>query len=853
MIAKRASFIFVLFLLFFARNIYSIDINIVKDLNTSAPSNSSWPTNLKSIGSVVFFAADDGIHGGEPWISNGTNEGTFLLKDISPGTISSSAGLFTHLGPYVYFISQSYPSNKSAAQLWRTDGTRDGTQMIMDGFTAVFNMVRFHEDLFFLVMDESRVTRLWKSNGTSQGTAPFGGPSIEGSMLFPAGNFLYFTGYQETTGPELWRTDGTSQGTILLADIRKGRDSSYPSIVRSFDNLIFFIANDGTHGSELWKSDGTVQGTRLIKDIASGSTSGVFNSSSPFSLRLGSFFYFPANDGIHGTELWKTNGNPEGTAMVSDIRPGGGSSSPVIKAVFKNYLYFAVTDSAHGQELWRTQGTAQSTALFKEIVPGSRGTSFGDFQVTDRLYFEASSSLWTSDGTNDGTKRIPKVVHTEYCSPTCFYFPLYRLGDSVIFASTGSSYLDVELWISSGTSATTHRIKDIRAGNAGSFPKPLAEIGGNLIFEVSPSESVHQLMRTDGTAGGTAPIMFGNAENATVIDGTLWFSSQADGQWSVYKMDQSYEPILLHIFNDYNTPGNFTKFKGEIYFSIINELWKTDGTLSGTVKIIELESGNDWFAISKLLVVDDKLFMLAGSNGNALWISDGSAPGTKLLRYFPVKVITKIPADPIIAIGSKVYFVGSSSNGTEQLWKSDGTKAGTVLVKTIGASWPTASIEKFVSLNNIIYFSAYTKDSTLWRSDGTAEGTFGIASPGDPPEIFVWNNSLYLNAYVNAPAGESHYSLFRSDGTASGTIELQKISAGPFTSNGNRLIFAGRDEEHGNELWMTDGTPQGTTLLKDIWPGYYSSEPNYLITTSTGIYFSADDGVHGDELFRLTP
>lgn len=826
---------------------------MVKDLNTSGPSNSSWPSSIKSIGNIAYFSADDGFHGGEPWITNGTGEGTFLLKDISPGATSSSAGLFTPLGSYVYFISETYHSNASAAQLWRTDGTTDGTQMILDGFYAVFNMVRFQDNLFLLVMDESRVIRLWKSDGTSQGTAPFGGPPVEGSMLVPAGNFLYFRGYQVTTGYELWRTDGTTQGTILLSDIRKGKDSSYPSNVRSFGNVIFFSANDGTHGSELWKSDGTTQGTRLIKDISPGSASGVFSFNAPFGLKLGPFFYFPANDGIHGTELWKTNGTPEGTALVADIRPGVGNSSPEIKAVFRNYLYFTATDSAHGQELWRTQGTAQSTALFKELVPATRGTSFGDFQVTDRLYFEAASGLWTSDGTNSRTIRIPKVLRTEYCDPTCSYFPLYRLGDSVIFPSTGSDYPDVELWISSGTATTTHRIKNIWVGNAGSFPQPLAEIGGNLIFELSPSESVHQLMRTDGTASGTVPIMSGGGENATVIDGILWFSSQTNGQWLLYKMDQSFEPKPLDVFNDYNAPANFTKFKGEIYFSIINELWKTDGTPSGTMKITELVSGKDWFAISKLLAVGDKLFILAASNGNALWTSDGSTGGTKLLRYFPVKLITKIPADPIIAIGSNVYFLGSSSNGTEQLWKSDGTKAGTVLVKTIGASWPPASIEKFVSLNNIIYFAAYTRDFTLWRSDGTAEGTFGIVSPGDPPDLLVWNNSLYLSAYVNAPDGESHWSFFRSDGTATGTVELQKISAGPFASNGSLLFFGGRDQQHGNELWMTDGTPQGTTLLKDIWPGYYSSEPGFLISTTTGIYFSANDGGHGDELFRLTP
>lgn len=823
---------------------------MVKDLNTSGPGHSSWPTNIKSIGNIAYFAADDGIHGGEPWITNGTNEGTFLLKDISPGGSSSSAGLFTPLGSYVYFISQTYPSNESAAQLWRTDGTADGTQMIMGGFSAIFNMVHFQANLFFLVMDENRVIRLWKSDGTSQGTAPFGEPPIGGSMLHPAGNFLYFIGYEESTGYELWRTDGTTQGTIRLADIRKGKDSSYLADVRNFGNLILFIANDGIHGSELWRSDGTSQGTRLVKDIAPGSANGVY---SPFGLRLGPFFYFPANDGTHGVELWKTNGTAEGTTMVADIRPGGGNSSPVVKAVFRNYLYFAATDSAHGQELWRTQGTPQNTVLFKEFVPGTKGRSLGDFQVTDRLYFEASDSLWTSDGTITGTIRIPKVVHTEHCDPTCSYFPLYGLGNSVIFPSTGSNYSDVELWISSGTAATTHRIKDIWIGNEGSYPQPLAEVGRNLIFEDSPSEYKYQLMRTDGTANGTVPIIPGDVENATVIDGTLWFSTKTNDQWSLYKMDQSFEPKLLGVFNDDYAPANFTKFKGAIYFSTLNQLWKSGGTPSGTVKIIELVSGRNWFGISKLLPVADKLFVLAGSNGNAIWVSDGSAAGTKLLRYFPVKHVTNVPADPIIAIGSSVYFLGTSQKGAEQLWKSDGTKAGTVLVKTIGARWPPASVSKFVSLDNIIYFAALKNDFVFWRSDGTREGTFETTLPKSAGDIITWNSSLYLTAYVNAAPGQSYWSFFRSDGTAEGTIELQKISAGSFTSGGNLLYFAGRDEDHGNELWITDGTPQGTTLLKDIWLGYYSSNPSFLLSTTTGIYFSANDGVHGDELFRLTP
>ncbi|HSP07291.1 MAG TPA: hypothetical protein VLR94_08945, partial [Acidobacteriota bacterium] len=235
-------------------------------------------------------------------------------------------------------------------------------------------------------------------------------------------------------------------------------------------------------------------------------------------------------------------------------------------------------------------------------------------------------------------------------------------------------------------------------------------------------------------------------------------------------------------------------------------------------------------------------------------VSDGTRSGTRLLKYFPVQHPTLIPGDALIAMGSNVYFIGSSQQGAEQLWKSDGTEAGTVLVKTIGSSWPIADITEFVLLNNVIYFGAYTKAGTLWRSDGTPEGTYAAAAPGDPPEIVAWNNTLYLSVYTYPPGTQPHWALFRSDGTASGTVELKDIYISFPVVWENRLFFAAMDTDRDTELWTTDGTSQGTVRIEDLWPGPnpYSSNPQFLLPTTSGLYFSANDGVHGDELWRAT-
>ena len=144
---------------------------------------------------------------------------------------------------------------------------------------------------------------------------------------------------------------------------------------------------------------GQAFGSDVFADIHKGSGSG---SPSDFAV-LGNHLYFKADDGIHGTELWKTDGTVYGTMMVKDPNPGNTGSNPTGLTAFNNALYFAATD-ASGTELWKSDGTANGTVLFKDLVPGSGSGNPTNIRVDgNQLRFKAAQESWNSDGTLAGT------------------------------------------------------------------------------------------------------------------------------------------------------------------------------------------------------------------------------------------------------------------------------------------------------------------------------------------------------------------------------------------------------------------------------------------------------------------
>ena len=154
----------------------------------------------------------------------------------------------------------------------------------------------------------------------------------------------------------------------LVKDINTTGNGANPSYMTNVGGTIFFAADDGLHGSELWRSDGTT--TVLVKDIWPG-----WGGSNPANLTaVGDLLFFTAGDGSHGNELWRSDGSAAGTVQVRDIAPGTqSSSSPSDLTAVGGTIFFVATDGDHGYELWQSDGSEAGTTLVKEILPGAYG------------------------------------------------------------------------------------------------------------------------------------------------------------------------------------------------------------------------------------------------------------------------------------------------------------------------------------------------------------------------------------------------------------------------------------------------------------------------------------------------
>jgi ELWxxDGT repeat protein len=259
-----------------------------------------------------------------------------------------------------------------STQLWRTDGTSAGTGFVKDTAPAagaglpLGGMTALNNNLYFVGSDGNGSNGLWRSDGTAAGTGlvtPLPSQSgYFGAVLFAVGSYVYFNGYDSTHGWELWRTDGTAAGTMLLKDINAGAGSSRPffnqfcNTVVGLNGIAYFYANDGVHGAELWRSDGTTQGTNLVVDVNAGAGDGVQTNYSSAIAAINGQVFFNGYDPTHGAELWSTNGSA--ASLVLDIAPGTGGSNPHQLVAVGNHAYFVANDGTHGDEVWIADGNA---------------------------------------------------------------------------------------------------------------------------------------------------------------------------------------------------------------------------------------------------------------------------------------------------------------------------------------------------------------------------------------------------------------------------------------------------------------------------------------------------------------
>lgn len=574
--------------------------------------------NLQACGSKLFFWGNDPAAGIEPFISDGTVQGTVMLKDIAAGSGSyvTSGSFATDIGGgrCLFIASDGTSPPARGAELWTTDGSAAGTQLLLDIEPGVStgNAINslflncWGSTLFFWANDGSGTTGeepyLWSRGGGCRLLADLAPGAASSSAPFEAtscGDRLYFVASTPASGRELVISDGTSAGT-KIHDLNPGTSSSSPGNLTVWNNRLYFVANDGTSGHEVHVADPATGSVQLLKDVYPGFNTGVRPAS---LMAAGDTFYFVHATPNEGGELWKSDGTTAGTVLVKDINPGTASSSPQNLVYCGGRLYFTANDGNSGIELWESDGTANGTKLVRDLRAGTSTSSPSnlvcceDAQGGARLYFTA----------NDG--------------------------------SSG-----VEPWCYDGT--TLAQLGDISPGPNSSSPGNLTCYGGKLYFRANDGSSGYEPWVSDGTTQGTLRLADINPGSGSSVS-SVAFVGCGD---------------LVYFGASDATPNSGTG----------SELYVTDGSPSGTRLVKDIAPGTGSSFPSRLTSASDRVYFLARTpdSGGEAWVSDGTEAGTRLVADIFETSGSSNPDQFTFVDGSMLFFATSIDHGTE-LWKLD--------------------------------------------------------------------------------------------------------------------------------------------------------------------------------------
>ncbi|MFN8322750.1 MAG: ELWxxDGT repeat protein [Chitinophagales bacterium] len=359
---------------------------------------------------------------------------------------------------------------------------------------------------------------------------------------------------------------------------------------------------------------------------------------------------------------------------------------------------------------------------------------------------------------------------------------LYTNVNGTLFFHAHDGTHGKELWKSDGTDAGTILVKDITAGSADTDLDFFVNVNGILIFTVNDATNGTELWRSDGTDAGTYLLK------------DIYQGSNDGIGWSLRT--------------------DFVVFNGTMYFQAEdatngNELWKTDGTTSGTILVKDIAPSNNGSDPEFFVVSNNTVYFCAQDiNGKGIWKTDGTDAGTVSVSTLPSGMY--IPSALVNVNGTMFFTVNDPfANGVE-LWKCDGTSAGTSIVKDINPGMPHSNPAELTNVNGTLYFTAN-------------DGANGIE-------------------------------LWKSDGTDAGTVMVKNLDAlySDFTNANGTLYFVATVSGTGTELWRSDGTSAGTVIVADIVPGGGSSLPSSLTVVGSNLFFVDDDGTHGKELWSIS-
>ncbi len=778
------------------------------------------------------------------WSTDGTAGGTRKLASLKLGHAPAVTS-----GESLLYFSALDPGDPwdQAYELWVTDGTSSGTRMLTHftpepSLSACSLQARIvGDELLFCASTSAAGTQVWRSDGTIAGTFPlsafgdiypfaYSAYRVEATKL--AGSY-YFLGFGEDNAYSLWRSEGTPGAAVRVRRIASAEDylEVAPWLEQVEDRLVFWGFADG------WKpfgSDGTAAGTFALAETCPGSCPPFAGSAGVVGDRL----LFVALDDERHQQLWSTQGTAQSTFRLSDDIQDlqDGSSRDLIGAAIGGDWLFPARDAATGFEPWAANPARPLSAYrVRDLVPDTPGIRLAHpnvrgselaFSVREDFHF-GDFGVYRTDGTGAGTLEIARIGVCG-CGLGCVTGPATPspLPAGIVFDDPEDcDSPSLRAW--NRSSGEVHRLFGGPGGERPGEPE-LFPLGDAALVFLSHGGTSTEIWRTDGSDEGTT-----RALGAVPHERIQPFSDLGTGllllttgsHFGLRFFDPALDTVLeLPSYTSSSHAPQYPSVVGHsAYFFVYadplpNELWRSDGTVAGTLQFMTLPAGHE--LASEFFELDGSaLFAIDNwETGLQLWTSDGTPSGTLLLRSF---ADGRYGMADLGTIGHRALFgihTFDASTGIyrSELWQTDGTGEGTGFLANLEREGRPEYIRRFVKGSSALYFETTNEDFavTLWATDGTPAGT----------------RALWSDATLN-------YGLWWTS-----------IQPTPF---GTDLVFVGASAGQGRELRVLDTTLPGSHLLVDLRPGPESSAPQDLTAAADRLYFTADDGLHGRELWAL--
>ncbi len=813
---------------------------------------------------ITYFVASDPAHGFELWRTDGSATGTYLVADVQPGAVGSLPRDLTVMGDRLYFVACD---GRHGFGLWVSDGSAAGTRLVKGAegaFLRPGQLVAFGATLL-MTAGPRQAPALWRSDGTLEGTvlvSTLGLPGEQPDFALPrlqpvlAGGHAWFM--SRVSGRRvLWRTDGSASGTVRVREDEAPSSTSAPSdldVYAAFDDGVLLRGRDA-RGEGVWRATSTAAPVLLARA----------QSADWFAPADGTA-YFLAQNGPFCADVWQTNGTPAGTTtLLSCVTMSSWRHRQLLVSSGRLFLANADTVTAWDGTSW--------VQVHLGWQPALAATANG------ALIVDATSVLLTN-GLAGGTQLLrsdlaiadnvmPILSSTDVASsPIAGHRGLQCLGDTCYFRATRTTerrswfVRPQALWVSRGTPGTTTLLPR-RAGSTRSlWPEQFVSHASQAYFATD--------LERGADASGSGRLRLMRAAGTSVVDLPAFCAGSPVQSWSTCRLfgltslpaglvffhkpsGWSEEAELWASSGEPESSGPLARFEesrlfvrgvgvidGRLVFVVNDKLWATDGTKDGTRAL-----DNPPAAVAGQ---DDLLFTRVGAflyfaSASGLWRTDGTPGGAQLVKAMPAAELTDV--------GGTLFF---TSNGA--LWKSNGTTAGTLPVAA------TQSASRLTAVGSRVFFTAYEPafGNELWISDGTSAGTTrvvdlrGGAASSQPDGLTALGTQLLFSA----DNGVSGRELWSSDGTREGTRLVADLNPGAagalddgplFVAAGDRVYFPAWTPTTGVELWSSDGAT--AELVQDIAPGAAGSHPRELTALDGRLYFSADDGVHGQEPWSL--